>query len=207
MTLDAAALIPVVLVLMGGAVSPGPSLAVVLRNTIVGGRARGVACSVGHGIGFGIYAFLAISGIALLKSAGMQWAVALELVGAAFLVWIGVSMIRAPERDLNEEDGRPESERDGFIEGFLIAFLNPKIFVFLTAIFSQFIDAGMVMQDRLILAAIALFIDTSWYVIVATTLSGGPLLEKLREKGKLVDITVGVILLGLAAAILLARLF
>jgi threonine/homoserine/homoserine lactone efflux protein len=207
MTLDAAALIPVVLVLMGGAVSPGPSLAVVLRNTIVGGRARGVACSVGHGIGFGIYAFLAISGIALLKSAGMQWAVALELVGAAFLVWIGVSMIRAPERDLNEEDGHPESERDGFIEGFLIAFLNPKIFVFLTAIFSQFIDAGMVMQDRLILAAIALFIDTSWYVIVATTLSGGPLLEKLREKGKLVDITVGVILLGLAAAILLARLF
>jgi threonine/homoserine/homoserine lactone efflux protein len=207
MTLDAAALIPVVLVLMGGAVSPGPSLAVVLRNTIVGGRARGVACSVGHGIGFGIYAFLAISGIALLKSAGMQWAVALELAGAAFLVWIGVSMIRAPERDLNEEDGHPESERDGFIEGFLIAFLNPKIFVFLTAIFSQFIDAGMVMQDRLILAAIALFIDTSWYVIVATTLSGGPLLEKLREKGKLVDITVGVILLGLAAAILLARLF
>ncbi len=207
MTLDAAALIPVVLVLMGGAVSPGPSLAVVLRNTIVGGRARGVACSVGHGIGFGIYAFLAISGIALLKSAGMQWAVALELAGAAFLVWIGVSMIRAPERDLNEEDGHPESERDGFIEGFLIAFLNPKIFVFLTAIFSQFIDAEMVMQDRLILAAVALFIDTSWYVIVATTLSGTPMLEKLREKGKLVDITVGVILLGLAAAILLARLF
>ncbi len=207
MTLDAAALIPVVLVLMGGAVSPGPSLAVVLRNTIVGGRARGVACSVGHGIGFGIYAFLAISGIALLKSAGMQWAVALELAGAAFLVWIGVSMIRAPERDLNEEDGHPESERDGFIEGFLIAFLNPKIFVFLTAIFSQFIDAEMVKQDRLILAAVALFIDTSWYVIVATTLSGTPMLEKLREKGKLVDITVGVILLGLAAAILLARLF
>lgn len=207
MTLDAAALIPVVLVLMGGAVSPGPSLAVVLRNTIVGGRARGVACSVGHGIGFGIYAFLAISGIALLKSAGMQWAVALELAGAAFLVWIGVSMIRAPERDLNEEDGHPESERDGFIEGFLIAFLNPKIFVFLTAIFSQFIDAEMVMQDRLILAAVALFIDTSWYVIVATTLSGTPMLEKLRKKGKLVDITVGVILLGLAAAILLARLF
>jgi threonine/homoserine/homoserine lactone efflux protein len=201
MTLDAAALIPVVLVLMGGAVSPGPSLAVVLRNTIVGGRARGVACSVGHGIGFGIYAFLAISGIALLKSVGMQWATALELAGAVFLVYIGVTMIRAPERDLSEEGGHPESEREGFIEGFLIAFLNPKVFVFLTAIFSQFIDAGMVVQDRLILAAVALFIDTTWYVIVATTLSGTPMLEKLREQGKKVDIAVGIILLALAAAV------
>ena len=143
MALDAAALIPVALVLIGGAISPGPSLAVVLRNTIVGGRARGVACSVGHGIGFGIYAFLAISGIALLKSEGLQWATALELAGAAFLVWIGVAMIRAPEREFDDE--HEARGRDGFVEGFLIAFLNPKIFVFLTAIFSQFIDAGAYM--------------------------------------------------------------
>jgi threonine/homoserine/homoserine lactone efflux protein len=206
MALDAAALIPIALVLMGGAVSPGPSLAVVLRNTIVGGRARGVACSIGHGIGLGIYAFLAISGIALLKSAGMQWATALELAGAAFLIYIGVAMIRAPEQDHSRGEGHPESEREGFIEGFLIAFLNPKIFVFLTAIFSQFIDAGMILQDRLILAFIALFIDTTWYIIVATTLSGTPMLEKLRDQGKKVDIAVGVILLLLAAAIVWARL-
>ena len=102
--------------------------------------------------------------------------------------------------------GHPESEREGFIEGFLIAFLNPKIFVFLTAIFSQFIDAGMILQDRLILAFIALFIDTTWYIIVATTLSGTPMLEKLRDQGKKVDIAVGVILLLLAAAIVWARL-
>ena len=202
MALDAAALIPVALVLIGGAISPGPSLAVVLRNTIVGGRARGVACSVGHGIGFGIYAFLAISGIALLKSEGLQWATALELAGAAFLVWIGVAMIRAPEREFDDE--HEARGRDGFVEGFLIAFLNPKIFVFLTAIFSQFIDAGMPMQERLILAAVALVIDTTWYVIVAMSLSGTPMLEGLRKRGKQIDFVVGIILLGLAAAILWA---
>ncbi len=112
-TLDTAAPIPVVVHLVGGRVAPGPRRAVVLRDTIVSGGGGRVACGVGHGIGFGIYAFLAISGIALLKSAGMQWTVALELAGAAFLVWIGVSMIRTPERDLNAEDGHPESERDG----------------------------------------------------------------------------------------------
>jgi threonine/homoserine/homoserine lactone efflux protein len=39
--------------------SPGPSLAVVLRNTMVGGRRQGVMTGIGHGIGFGVYAFLA----------------------------------------------------------------------------------------------------------------------------------------------------
>ena len=45
-----------------GAMSPGPSLAVVLRNTMAGGRNQGVATGIGHGIGFGIYAFAAAAG-------------------------------------------------------------------------------------------------------------------------------------------------
>ena len=40
-----------------GAVSPGPSLVVVLRNTITGGRMQGIMTGLGHGLGFGIYAF------------------------------------------------------------------------------------------------------------------------------------------------------
>ena len=201
MVLDSAGLIPVILVLMGGAVSPGPSLAVVLRNTIIGGRGRGVACSVGHGIGMGIYAFLAVSGIAFLKSAGVNWAMGLELAGAAFLLWMGISMLRSTGGGFNDSDEHSGSGRKGFTEGFMIAFLNPKIFVFLTAIFSQFVVAGASLEERLILAFIALIIDGSWYIIVATTLSGTPLLDKLRHKGKVVDQVVGVILLVFAIMI------
>ena len=54
-------------VLCLGAVSPGPSLAVVVRNTFLGGRARGVACSIGHGLGFGLYAFVVISLLTVLN--------------------------------------------------------------------------------------------------------------------------------------------
>ena len=59
-----------------GAISPGPSLLMVIRNTIVGGRRRGVLCAVGHGIGFGLYAGVAIFGlIVLLEEAprGLPW--------------------------------------------------------------------------------------------------------------------------------------
>ena len=66
--MDLAALAPIVVVLCLGAISPGPSLAILLRNTMEGGKTRGVACGLGHGFGFGIYAFIAVSGIAQLKA-------------------------------------------------------------------------------------------------------------------------------------------
>ena len=46
-----------------GAISPGPSLVVVLRNTISGGRLQGVMTGIGHGIGLSIYAFIAVMGL------------------------------------------------------------------------------------------------------------------------------------------------
>ena len=55
-------------VFMLGAMSPGPSLAVILSNTISGGRRQGIATGLGHGIGFGIYAFLAALGLATAVS-------------------------------------------------------------------------------------------------------------------------------------------
>ncbi len=59
--MDFTSLIGMSLVCVMGAMSPGPSLAVVLRNTISGGRTQGVMTGIGHGIGFGIYAFIAVS--------------------------------------------------------------------------------------------------------------------------------------------------
>ena len=201
MAVDVTSLIPVAFVLAGGAISPGPSLAVVLRNTIAGGRSRGIACSIGHGLGLGIYAFLAISGIAFLKSGGGSFSTTLELGGAVFLVWVAISMLRDIRADEENTELHDEGKRQGFVEGFLIAFLNPKIFVFLTAIFSQFIAAGMPLSDRLIISFLALVIDTSWYIIVAIALSGTAILEGLKERGKLIDIVVAIILLGLAITI------
>ena len=206
MSVELSTLLPVALVLAGGAISPGPSLAVVLRNTIAGGRSRGVACSLGHGIGFGIYAMLAISGIALFKSGGDTLSTFLELAGGCFLVWLAIAMLRTPRGDAKkhrkgEVDVYQARTREGFVEGFLIAFLNPKIFVFLTAIFSQFVSAGMPFGDRIVLAGLAFIIDTSWYVIVSVALSGTDLLAGLRKRSRLVDIIVAALLLALALAI------
>ena len=66
MALDFTSLFALSFVCAMGAMSPGPSLAVVLRNTVSGGRLQGIMTGVGHGIGFGIYALIAVTGLSAI---------------------------------------------------------------------------------------------------------------------------------------------
>ena len=75
-----------------GAISPGPSLLMVIRNTIVGGRRRGVMCAIGHGIGFGLYAGIAIFGLIVLLEQAPEVFLVLQIIGILLLIWYGYLM-------------------------------------------------------------------------------------------------------------------
>ena len=64
--MDAAAWISIASVCAAGAMSPGPSFAVVVRNTVAGGRIQGVLTGIGHGLGVGVYACGAVFGMAVV---------------------------------------------------------------------------------------------------------------------------------------------
>ncbi len=130
--MDIKSLIAVSFVCAMGAISPGPSLAVVLRNTISGGRTQGIMTGIGHGIGFSIYAFIAVMGLSSLLLANEQIFNLLQWAGALVLMWLAFNMItHNPSSPSKEHEG---SGHRGFLEGFMIAFMNPKILVFLVAV-------------------------------------------------------------------------
>jgi len=202
--MDFTALLGMSIVCAMGAMSPGPSLAVVLRNTISGGRTRGVMTGIGHGIGFGIYAFIAVMGLSALLLANEGFFNLLQWAGAAVLFWLAYNMLTYnPSGPAKEHES---TGRKGFAEGFMIAFLNPKILVFLVAVFSQFIDPKMENMDRFIMAFIAGIIDTVWYVLVAAVLSGTPAIDKLRANAVVIDRSIGTVLLILAFMLVLRTL-
>ena len=188
-----------------GAMSPGPSLGVVLRNTVAGGKIRGIMCGLGHGIGFTIYAGLAVAGLGILIQTNETAFIALQYAGLFFLGFVAFQMLMA-SRDpgpLTIHDG---GGKRGFFEGFLIAFLNPKILAFLTAVFSQFISTDLTTTDQIGMALLAGIIDGGWYIIVALGLAGTPLIEKLQNKRHLVDAVIGTILMLTAIALLVSLL-
>ena len=202
--MDIKSLIGMSFVCAMGAISPGPSLAVVLRNTISGGRTQGVMTGIGHGIGLGIYAFIAVMGLSSLLLANKQIFNLLQWAGALVLIWLAFNMITYNQSDSSKE--HEGSGRKGFLEGFMIAFLNPKILVFMVAVFSQFINPDITNSGRFIMAIMAAVIDTTWYVLVAAVLAGTPIVDKLRVNAVIIDRSIGMVLLMLAILLIVKTL-
>ena len=183
-----------------GAVSPGPSLAVVIRNTISGGRLQGVMTGIGHGIGIGIYAFIAVMGLSSLLLNNENIFKTFQLSGALILLWIAYKMIINKPSEVSDEK---LISKKGFTEGFMIAFLNPKILVFLVAVFSQFINSGINNLDRAIIAIMASVIDMAWYVLVALLLAGTSLIDIFRSNAVIIDRSIGLILILISSLLII----
>ena len=187
-----------------GAMSPGPSLAVVLRNTMVGGRRQGVMTGIGHGIGFGIYAFLAAAGIATALTLHESTETVLKWGGIALLLWLGLNFLKASRGEPYEssgEAGHGPSGRVGFTQGFAIALLNPKILAWMLALYAPFIEADIDTETLLGMGLLGMTIDGTWYVTVATVLTRGDGVSKLRAQARRIDAAMGVLMFVFAALI------
>ncbi len=177
-----------------GAMSPGPSLALVLARTLQGGRRAGALAAVGHGLGVGVYAGVAVGGLAVALIAAPTLFLVLQLAGAVFLGVMAWGLLRDQSPSTVQE--RPSSHP--FRDGFLLAFLNPKIAVFFLALFSQLVDPTASAIERAGMAALAGFIDTGWYLLVALVLGGSRWMGWLSRHRTMVDRGMGLLLLGLA---------
>ena len=196
MTLEIWAALTLALVL--GAMAPGPSLALVLRNTIEGGRKHGILTGLGHGLGFGIYAFATAAGMSIALAAHPSITILLRWGGVAMLVWMGYTFIRRATTNktpIKTSEPNPQSGRIGFVQGFLLALLNPKILAWMLAVYSPFIKPGAPISTYFTMSALATCTDAGWYITVAALLSGTRAINILRANAHIVDGTVGTLML------------
>ena len=208
---------------LAGAVSPGPSVVVLIRHVSASGDAAGVGAGVGTGVLFGVfhgfgvlvYAGLVAFGLAsvLLVVPGLFLGV--QLAGLGFLLWIGWGMFWQGLRDpfLAESGGggsrrlsvcprvrRLSLWRAG-LDGFLVALLNPKVAVFFTAIFSQFLAPHQPPTMRMQMAATAWLVDSLWYIFLAVLFGMPFMLRGFRAFAPRLNILMGAGLMVLALII------
>jgi threonine/homoserine/homoserine lactone efflux protein len=183
-----------------GAISPGPSLAVVVA--FAGGRSRaaGLACAWAHAAGIGVHAGLSVGGLAAVIAANPALYRAVALAGAGDRMGLGVEARRggAPRGEGRAAAG-PRGTAAGMRDGFTIALVNPKIVVFFLALFSQFVDSSAGPGALCTLAVTAIVIDGAWYSAVALAISGAGLQSWLRARARGLDRTTGALLLAVAA--------
>lgn len=182
-----------------GAISPGPSLALIIRNTVQGGRLHGVATGLGHGVGVGVYALITALGLALLITRTPWLFQAIQYGGALFLAWLGLKALLAKaSSQLEAETAHAPRGQRGALEGLAVSFLNPQLAIFFVALFSQFVHQDTGWREGILMMLTAGGIDALWYSLVALLLSHGPVLAQLKLRARLIDQLSGLILLGLA---------
>ena len=194
------------------AVTPGPGIFYVAARALSGGRAEGVASSLGTGLGGTVHVLAGSLGVSAIVLASAELFTALKLLGAAYLVWIGLRTVRAARRDAPATLGgdaavSPVGARRAFREGAVVEALNPKTAAFFLALVPQFVDptAADVCLQFALLVLVSVVLNTLADVAVALAAAGvragaaarPGLVRRLREASGGAMIALG---LGLALA-------
>ena len=183
-----------------GAMSPGPSMALIIRNSIKYGRISGILFSLGHAIGIGIYATVSVLGLQFILINNLLLFNAIQFCGSVFLLILGILFLRDTAHNLSLEN--EQKNVNSFMQGFAISILNPKILIWFAAIFSQFIEISSTNFVKLAMVLIASSIDGLWYIILTIVVTGFGLKQFLEHNTNIIQKISGVVLISISIIIL-----
>lgn len=182
---------------------PGPGVLLIISLSMTRGVAAGVAATMGILVASLVYFLLAATGLGAVLQASGEVFYLIKYIGAAYLIWLGVSLIlsaRHAEGQRAELTGQASNGR-AFWHGFVTHSSNPKLLVFFAAILPQFIDPGASFPVQVaVLGVSALVIQTGVLLAYAVAsakagqVGGGRLVRWVRATG-------GVLLIGAAAGL------
>ena len=162
---------------------PGPAMLYAAAQTLARGRRSGLMASLGLHLGGYVHVSAAAAGLSVLFHAVPTLYLAVKSAGAAYLIWLGISMFRAKAKgDVVIAGAEPKSGRRAFFESITIEVLNPKTAIFFLAFLPQFTDpsaAFPVWAQFLVLGTIVnLMFSTTDIICVVLA---GALVARLRR--------------------------
>lgn len=162
------------------AVAPGPGIFYVAARSLAGGRGVGLASSFGTGIGGLAHVLAGALGVSAILLASAEAFTLLKLIGAGYLVYLGISLWRSGDSLLPQRPAAPAGVpgvRRALRDGVVVEVFNPKTATFFLAFIPQFVEpaAGHVALQFALLGAISVALNTAVDVVVvfaATALKG-----------------------------------
>jgi threonine/homoserine/homoserine lactone efflux protein len=184
-------------------ITPGPDMAVVARNSLSGGRRAGIATTLGIMTGLLVWAVAAVLGLAaILRASSEAWTL-VQIVGAAYLVilgvqtlwsaWRGVSThLAAPRRRLGIPTGSP------YRQGLLTNLLNPKVALLFTSFIPQFVAPGPdAAFETGLTASLFLGMGMIWLIGLALFTTAASVTLRSPKVQRTLDTITGTVLVGL----------
>jgi len=198
--------IAVITITILACISPGPDFAMVSRNGLLLSRRAGVLTAVGIGMGVLVHVCYTLLGLGLVLQQTPWLFNALKLAGAAYLVYLGIKMLRSKPA-IEQLDAPPPAMSDlaALRTGFLTNALNPKTSIFIVSLFM-----GVIQPDTTLTVQIAygLFIAGAhavWFSLVAFCFSAGMVREKLVAARQWIDRIFGGLLVSFGILLTIAQ--
>ena len=182
------------------AVVPGPAVLYIVAQSIHGGRRAGVVSAIGIASGGLVHVLAAVVGLSALLAASAEAFTAVKIVGAVYLVWLGIRTILSADDMIGGRAAERTLART-YRQGVVVNILNPKTALFFLAFLPQFVDPHESTRGQLALLGavfvlIALTSDLAWALVAGTA---GAVLRSSRTFLRAQRYVSGTIFVGLGA--------
>jgi threonine/homoserine/homoserine lactone efflux protein len=178
------------------ALLPGPIVTLLIANGLRHGTRAALTNIAGVQVGIAIVMAIVAIGLTSLMATMGYWFDWVRFAGAAYLVWLGIKLIRAPVEGVNPEE-QPAPPRGGFfLQGFLVTLSNPKLLVFFGAFIPQFVDMSKDHVSQVALLGITFMITGAITDSIYALLAGRARLFFSKRRTRLLSRISGGFMIG-----------
>ncbi|PBC64188.1 lysine transporter LysE [Streptomyces sp. Tue6028] len=186
-------------------VAPGADFAMVVRNSYLYGRRTGLLAATGVAAGVLVHVTYTMLGVGLLIASSTALFTVIKLIGAAYLVYIGVRTFRARgDVEVDLENKTELTPLAALRTGFLTNVLNPKTTLFVVSTFAQVVSPGTPLYQQ---AGYGLFMSLAhllWFGVVAVFFSHDRMRTLMLRGQKALNKVIGSVLAGLGISLAFA---
>ncbi len=187
-------------------ISPGADFAMVTRNSMMLSRRAGMLTAVGIALGVLVHVAYSVLGVGLVISRSILLFNLIKYLGAAYLVYLGVTMLRARAEVPGAARVRALSDLGALRIGFLTNATNPKTTLFVVSLFTQVISPQTPLLIQLGYGAFMSLAHLLWFMLVACAFSSAPAQRMVASARHHVERAIGGVLVCLGLTLALASI-
>ena len=190
--------------------SPGPDFALVVKLATQAQRRTALASALGLAVAITLHTLLSLTGISLIIKSAENIYIAVQLIGATYLAWMGLGAIREAImhwRDHAQLKIIPTSTREltalqGFIQGLSTNLLNPKAMVFFITLFSTLISPTVNLETKAAITLLMFLLSLIWFSLIALVLSKPVIQQKMQRATPMINLITGLLFVSVSLVII-----
>ena len=196
----------IALIVLLGAMLPGPDFAIVTKNSIFHSRKSGCFTALGVGAAIAVHMTYCVFGLAFVISGSLLVFGLIKYIGASYLIYLGISMLLSKQsKEIFYSDAITKKTKISnfvsFKQGFLCNLLNPKATLFFLSLFTVVIKPSTPFYSEVIYAMEIIIIAIAWFCSLTIILSHARIKHVLEKSGKYIAKSLGIFLIGFGVAL------